>query len=559
MLCRLFVKNVALIEEADIQFDAKLNVLSGETGSGKSVLLDSINFVLGSKADTSMIRYGADEAFVRAEFSLSAGSAVNALLSEMDIDVDDETLIITRKLSSSGRGSVKINGCSATGTMLKKIAAHLVDVHGQSEHFYLLSEANQLNVVDALCGQNITDLKLNLGELLNLKKQYLQKKGELGGSEQERAQRLDLLSFQIDEIEKSDVHSGEIGLLKQKKKIFDNAEKVVDVLSSVKDILSSDDGCIDMLSLAKRQASGISDISSEYDNIYDRLESLFSEAQDVSETVTDLIDGFSYDEEEASRVDERLDLYRNLIKKYGRDEDQILEYLQKARTQYDALLDSAAELERLDKDISEVDCKIYSVCQKMTELRKDRCENLCSEIIKQLKSMNIPNAEFYVEFGEYDQSFQPNAISGGDKITFMFSANRGEPPKPLNKIISGGEMSRFMLAIKTQLKQLNGISTYIFDEIDAGISGITARLIAEKLVSISKDTQIIAVSHLPQVCAAASVQYLISKSDDKSKTVTNVRRLTREERVKEIIRLTGSIETDAAKVHADELLKQFNN
>lgn len=557
MLSNLYIKNVALIEEGDIQFDKKLNILSGETGSGKSVILDSINFVLGSKADKSMIRYGCDEAVVRAEFSTEDNPIVQKLLQEMDIECDD-TIIISRRMSVDGRSSIKLNGSSITAGMLKKVASHLVDVHGQSEHFFLLNEANQLSVVDSLCGEKLKTLKDNLAEQLRRKKECILKIAQLGGSEQERAQRLDLLSYQIKEIESAEIKEGEIEDLKSRKRVLDNAERIMQALCAAKGLLSDDNGCIDLLSTAKRQVSPIADVSDEISNLSDRLENLFIEAEDIGDTLSDMLDNFSFDAQEANFVEERLTLYKNLIKKYGADESEILSFLEDAKQKYDALNDAADELIKLNGEIEKLDKEILSVCLDITKTRKSVCESFCGEVVSQLKTLNIPNARFYVEFEEYE-SVDGVTLNGADKICFMFSANKGEPPKPLNKVISGGEMSRFMLAVKTILKGINGITTYIFDEIDAGISGETAKSVAHKFVTISNQTQIIAVSHLPQVCAAASSQFLISKSDVNAKTVTSVRKLSREERVAELVRLTGSISTDAAKAHADELLKQFNN
>lgn len=559
MLERLYIKNVALIEQADVEFDSKLNVLSGETGAGKSVILDSINFVLGSKADKSMIRFGTQESVVKAEFSINEDSAAAEVLREFDIEADDK-IIISRRLSVDGKGGIKVNGNSVTSSMLKKIASHLVDVHGQSEHFFLLSENNQLSVIDSLCGQEIVSLKKELESLLAKKKEYKGRILALGGSEQERAQRLDLLAYQINEIEGAHIEIGETERLKAKKRLIDNAEKVITCINAVKEILSSDNGCIDLLATASKQMSYISDIDEQYAEISDRLDNLSIDANDLNETVSDIADNFSFDEDEARTIEERLNLLKSLTKKYGADEESILNFLDTAKSQYDSLNDAAAELERINKCLKDLDGKIFNVCEKLTEMRKARCTKFCSAVEEQLKSLNIVNARFYVEFTPYSQQDISVGSDGADKICFMFSANKGEPPKPLNKVISGGEMSRFMLAVKTQLKGVNGISTYIFDEIDAGISGVTAKTVADKFISISNDTQIIAVSHLPQVCAAASAQYLISKSDiNNLKTVTDIKKLNREERVEEIIRLTGSIVTKAARTHAEELLAQFNN
>lgn len=558
MLLNLYVKNVALIEEGDIQFDKKLNILSGETGSGKSVVLDSINFVLGSKADKTMIRYGCDEAVVKAEFYIGDNPSVRYLLEEMDIDSGDENMIISRRLTQDGRGSIKVNGSSITAGMLKKIASRLVDVHGQSEHFFLLNENNQLCVIDSLCGEKLEKAKAELNTLLEDKRRYEKSIAALGGSEQEREQKLDLLAYQIGEIERAEVKEGEIAELQSRKKILDNAEKVIEALGTAKGLFGDDNSCVDMISAAKRQIASVADVGEEYLELSDRLENLFIEAEDISDTLSDILDNFSFDGEEAQRVEERLALYKKLIKKYGSDESEILKFYDGAKKSYDSLNDATLELEKLNANIEKVNGEIFGVCRKITEIRKTASENFCKEVVSQLKTLNIPHAAFFVQFEDYDGGANVTS-NGADKICFMFSANKGEPAKPLSKVISGGEMSRFMLAVKSNLKNVNGITTYIFDEIDAGISGATAKSVADKFVAISNDTQIIAVSHLPQVCAAASSQFLISKSDVQSKTVTSIKRLTREERIAEIVRLTGSIVTEAAKVHADELLKQFGN
>lgn len=558
MLERLLIKNVALIEEASVEFDGKLNVLSGETGSGKSVILDSINFVLGSKADKSMIRYGADESTVKAEFTVDSQSEAEKALNEMDIECDG-TVIISRKFNRDGRGSIKINGNTVTTAMLKRVATHLVDVHGQSEHFFLLSENNQLSVIDGLCGQELATLQAELRQILDEKKKLRDRIALLGGNEQERMRKLDLLSFQINEIESAELKVGETENLKSRKRLYDNAERVMTALGLVMEILSSDDGCIDQLSTARRQASGIADIDGEYESVSARLENLYLEASDLCETVTDLCDNFNYDERDARAVEERLDLIKGLFKKYGNDEESVLKFLENAKNEYDCLNDATAELEKINKRIATLDDDAFAICTKITKLRKQKCVEFCGAVEEQLKSLNIPHAKFLVDFNDYDRQTVEITAKGADKICFAFSANKGEPPKPLSKVISGGEMSRFMLAVKTQLKGLNGISTYIFDEIDAGISGVTAKSVADKFISISQDTQIIAVSHLPQVCASASAQYLITKTENSSKTVTTIKRLTREERVQEIMRLTGSIATEASKLHAEELLSQFGN
>lgn len=557
MLQRLYVKNVALISEADVEFDGKLNILSGETGSGKSVILDSINFVLGSKADKTMMRYGEQEMSVRAEFFVEEGSEALKKLKELDVDSDGE-IVITRKLTADGKGAIKINGNAVTASMLKSVTQHLVDVHGQSEHFFLLSEDNQLKVIDGLLGEKAQKIKEELAVLISEKKSLKAKISELGGDESERERLLDLLNYQINEIDGANLKEGEFEELKARQNIIANTERILMALSAVRSVLDDENGCADGISTAKHYVNGISALSDAYAQIGERLESLGVEIEDISETVGDLADELNFDSREAEEIDERLSLIKSLKKKYGADEKEILEFCEKARAKADILSDSANAVEKFTAEIAAVDEKIYALCKKLTALRQEGAEKFCKEVIEELKTLNIPNAKFAVEFAEYDRTTANlSSSNGSDSICFNFSANKGEPLKPLSKVISGGEMSRFMLAVKTRLKDINGISTYIFDEIDAGISGFTATTVAEKFVKIAKNTQILAVSHLPQVCAASDAQFLIYKVEEGGKTLTKVRRLDEESKIDEIVRLTGSVRSAAARQHAIELINQI--
>ncbi len=554
MLHRLYVKNIALISEADIEFDEKLNILSGETGSGKSVILDSINFVLGSKADKSLIRYGEQEMSVRAEFCVKENSEALKKLEEYDIESDGD-IVITRKLNLEGKGSIKINGNTVTASMLKSVTQHLVDVHGQSEHFFLLSEENQLKVIDGLLAETAKEIKEELASFITEKKSIKKKIEELGGDESERERLADLLNYQINEIEAAELKEGEFEELVSKRNLIANTEKILNAFLAVTSLLGGDGGCADGLSSAKHYINAVSNISETYSKLCDRIESAEAEINDIAETVTDLADELSFDGREAEEIEERITLIKALKRKYGADEKEILLFCEKAKAKAEALSDSASLIEKCNKKTDELNAKIYSACKKLTKYRKEAADKFCKEVVAELRTLNIPDAAFEVEFADYDEnSANLNCPDGSDKLSFLFSANKGEPLKPLNKVISGGEMSRFMLAVKTRLKDINGISTYIFDEIDAGISGYTAKTVAEKFVAISESTQILAVSHLPQVCAASDAQYLIYKTDEGGKTYTRVKKLDWENKVEEIIRLTGSVKSEAARKHAIELI-----
>ncbi len=558
MLERLVINNIALIQSADIEFDAKLNILSGETGSGKSVILDSLNFVLGSKADKNMIRYGSEQASVRAEFTVPADSAAVRALSELDIDTDGH-IIISRKYSQDGKGSIKLNGNTVTAGMLRSVSQHLVDVYGQSEHFALLSESNQLSVIDGLCGKSAAVIKEEIAGLISGKKECAKKLRQIGGDPTERARRIDLLDYQIKEIDAAALSVGEDDALIARRKIIDNTERIASALGGCAQYIGGDGGCLDGVASARRLMHGISEFGEDYASVSDRLDALAAEMQDISDTLSDLTDGLEFDEAEARAVEDRLDLIRSLKKKYGPSVEDVLAFRDRAAEEYGVLADSDELAEKLNADMAALDEKIYRECVRLTEMRKAASEKFCKEVVAELKSLNISGARFEVYFENYSrQSANLDSPDGSDRIQFMFSANAGEPLKPLNKVISGGELSRFMLAIKTVLKELNGISTYIFDEIDAGISGLTAKSVAQKFVKIAESTQIIAVSHLPQICAAGDRNFLISKSERDGSTLTSVTRLDREGKIAEIIRLTGGGDSVAARKHSEELIEQFN-
>ena len=556
MLSRLYIKNIALIKEADIEFDGGLNVLSGETGSGKSIILDSINFVLGSKADKTMIRHGESEAFVKAEFNVDESSEAVALLKSLDIESEGE-FIISRRLVD-GKNSIKINGNSVTLAMLKSVTLHLVDVHGQSEHFFLLNEINQLKVIDNLLGEEAENLKKELSKLLEKKRSYKEKISSLGGNEIERERKLDLLEYQIKEIENADLKVGELEELKQRRNKIINIEKILNAVTTVKNYFDVDGGISDAMYSASKEFARISGISEEYNNVLSRIEGLEADVADISATLSDIADGLTFDENEAQTVEDRISLLKSLIKKYGATEEEILAYKDRIDEERRAILNSAELLEQYSKQIEDCDNSAYELCVKLSQLRRQAAKIFCKSIESELKSLNIPNAVFNIKFNEFTrESAKLNSSNGCDEVVFEFSANKGEPVKPLSKVISGGEISRFMLAVKTQLKDLNGISTYIFDEIDAGISGYTADTVAKKFKNIAKSTQIIAVSHLPQICASSDNQYLIFKKEEGGITCTNIMKLNNEQKIDEIVRLIGNVNTTSARQHAEDLIKQY--
>ena len=557
MLSQLTIKNVALIESATIAFSDGLNVLSGETGAGKSVILDSVNFVLGAKADRSMIRYGESECMVKAEFLLPETAKAVEVLREMDIETDGE-IIISRRFSESGKSSIKINGSAVTAAMLRSVTDCLVDVHGQSEHFFLLKESNQLKTLDTAIGAPILEKKAVLASLLAERKSIDEQIKKLGGDEQERGRRLDMLSFQMQEIESVALRDGEEEELIAKRNKINNLEKIITALKEASSVFHAEGGAIDGLRYAKRSISSISKLDDAYASVYDRLESLFTEAEDISATLLDFADELYFDENEAQEVEDRLDAIRALKKKYGRDKAEIDGYYENIRLEFELLNDCEGQYAKLTTQREKLSSKIYRLCKEMSDVRRQFSVAFCKDVTSELKTLNIANAKFEVEFNEYSEEDAERADRNGlDRICFLFSANAGEPLKPLGKIISGGEMSRFMLALKTRLSSVNEICTYLFDEIDAGISGKTAKVVGEKLAKIAKHTQIIAVSHLAQIAVMSDSEFLIEKQEEGGKTLTKVLALDETSKKQEIVRLLGGDEKDSAAFqHAEELLKQ---
>lgn len=557
MLARLSIKNVALIELAEISFCEGLNVLSGETGAGKSVILDSVNFVLGAKADRTMIRYGETECMVKAEFIVNENSRAVQKLRDMDIDSDGE-IIISRKFTENGKNSIKINGNTVTVSMLRAVTDHLVDVHGQSEHFFLLKESNQLRTLDEVIGEELSPKKENLCAFLAEIKKIDEQITLLGGNEQERNRRIELLKYQIDEIVAADLQEGEEEELLAKKTKMNNLEKIISALREASGIFSEERGVLDGIRMSRRFISPISSLANEYSSILDRIENLAIDAEDIAAVLSDCCDELYFDENEAQEVENRLDVIRELKRKYGANEKEIEEYLKNITEEYDLLSDCEGKYAELTAQKSNAESSVYKICREITQIRKTRGAEFCQRVTDELKTLNINSAKFSIQFNEYSPSDVKKANENGlDDISFIFSANAGEPLKPLRKIISGGEMSRFMLAIKTQFSALNEISSYIFDEIDAGISGKTARVVGEKFAQIAKNTQIIAVSHLAQIAAMSDREFLIEKYEESEKTHTKVLQLNEKEKAKEIVRLLGGDLGDAfAEKHAEELLKQ---
>lgn len=548
MLKSITIENVALIKKAEIELTEGLNVLSGETGAGKSVILESVNFVLGARADKTLICHGEPFCSVTAVFDVFDNAAVKAELENADVAVDDE-IVIKRVMRSDGRSTVKLNGEPVTAQMLKRITSLLVDVHGQSDHYVLLKEKNQLELVDELGGERVSAIKSSvsdvLAEISNINKDL----SKLGGSDEEREKRLDYLEFCINEIEKTDLKDGEAETLFARRKKLINAEKIAEAINFAVNSVNGDGGVTDVLSDCARAVEGISSFGEEYAEASARLSAVIEELGDVSETLSSSVDE-EFDPKEIDYIETRLDEIKRLTKKYGSDYAAVTQKLSELRSERDLLIDGSFEAEKLIAKRNALYDSLNVVFDKLTLERKKTADELSKKLVAKLRELDMNGADFKVEFAKNELV----SANGNDDVTFLFTANVGEEMKPLSKIISGGELSRLMLAIKSVSGGAFRSFTYVFDEIDAGISGRAAFTVAENFARIAKTKQIIAVSHLPQIVAMADTSFYIYKKEDGGRTYTVIKELVADERVSEVVRLIGGKGDEASLTHAKNLV-----
>lgn len=564
MLKNLIINNIALIDRLDIDFQTGLSVLSGETGSGKSIIIDSLAFVLGERADKTLIKYGEESAEVTALFEVETDCPVLAKLTEYGYG-DDAEILLSRKMSVSGKNEIRINGKTATLSMLKDICSELADIFGQGQHLSLLDERNQLSVLDAFCDFRGADTQLRSVWYPKLSEVNRQLKS-FGGSEAERERLLDILKFQIDELKAADLDEKEENELIATHKRLVNAEKIASAVNVAADSLGSELGAINRLSDAVsslRQISGMEDSAAA---LADRLQTARIEIEDVSASLDSLLEAVDFSPSEADRMEARLEKIRQLKRKYGGSVAEALEFLKNAEAQYNNLLNSSARIAELNAEKQAILKKMFELSAVKSEERKRTADKLSQRIMRELDDLGMRGTRFEVEFecAEAFESYANNPSANGyDRVRFMMSANVGEPLKPLSKVISGGEMSRFMLAVKNITALAEKIPTMVFDEIDTGISGNMAQMVANKLADVSHNKQngyqCIVITHLPQICAMADCNLYINKYEKDGKTFTAVNRLTTlEQRSEEVARLMGSVGQHAL-VNARELIDWSEN
>ena len=544
MLLDLHVKNLALIERADIEFGDGLNILTGETGAGKSIIIGSVNIALGGKVPRDSIRTGEDYAYIELVFSVT-DPVKTEMLKEMDVIPDSDGMVIISKKIMPSRSVSKINDETVTAAKLRSITSLLIDIHGQHEHQSLLYKSKHLEILDAYAKSQTQSVKQNIAELYHEYMQIKERLESLSMDQESRLREADFLRFEIEEIENAGLKEGEEEELTQEYRRFNNAQKITAGLSAAYEAVNGDG-----ISRALKEVNQIADYDENLSNIRNQLYDVDSIISDVTRDIMGYMDDMNFDEEEFSRIEKRLDMIHNLQAKYGDSVEKILSCMEDKMKKLDELENHDLICRQLEKELSETEDKLEGFSQKLSEIRKNASVALTKKIKESLADLNFIDVEFIMTFKRLD-----HYTSGGfDEAEFMISTNPGEVPKPLGAVASGGELSRIMLAVKTVLADSDDIPTLIFDEIDTGISGRTAQKVSEKLAYISKTHQVICITHLPQIAAMADTHFEIAKHVADKKTVTTIRPLGEDEMVNELARLLGGAQiTDTVYQNAKEM------
>ena len=553
MLSTLSIENIAVIKHADINFGRHFCVLTGETGAGKSILIDSLNSVLGARTSKELVRHGCNEADISAFFEDVSESVVNKLC-ELGFSADDNQLLISRKIGADGRSSCRINGKPATVQMLREIAPLLINIHGQHDNQLLLDSSKHRIYLDRMAnlGELLSEYKKAYDEMCSIKKEI----NSLDSDDEERARRLEVLSYQIDELENANIVPGERQSLNERRNRILNSEKTAKTISSVMAMLSGGErysaGAGSLVSDAAHELSKCTATIPELEEPFSRLEDMGYELRDITDTLYSVLSELNYSPDEIDEIEQRLDTLYRLSKKYGADEEAMLAFLDDAIAERDGILSYEKNTENLIKRLKAATEKTEKLADELSKKRHIAAEDFSKRVCDETAFLNMPNIKFSAEF-------TPTELYtyGNEKIEFLISVNLGEPLKPLSKVASGGELSRIMLAIKNVLAGSDDVDTLIFDEIDTGISGRAADRVGLKLKEVGKYRQVICVTHLAQIAAKADEHLLIEKSDNISSdmTETKVFEIKNERRVEEIARIIGGESvSDTTRASAREML-----
>ena len=548
MLSMLHIENIAVIERAEISFDSGFNVLTGETGAGKSIVIDAISAILGERAYRDMIRTGENKASVRAVFT---DVPEYPWFAENGVDYDPET-VVQREIYLDGKNVCRVNGCLVSVSILRKLGIQLINIHGQHDSASLFDEDNHLTFLDAFSDdQNLLgDYSVKFSEVAALRRQI----DKMTMDEGEKLRRMETLKYQIAEIEKVELEPGEDEELEQRRKLLQNAEKLSDGMDEAVNCLyggDDSDGAAGLLAQAQYALARLQRFSDSFSGLHERVSDLMYQVQDVAEEVRDARDSLSYSAEELERLEERLDVIHKLRRKYGTTCQDILDYLDRAKKELDDIEFADDHLERLKKKLHQAEKAAWDAAYRLREARQQGAQSMSKRILEELSQLDMPRVQFECQFRELDLT-----DSGADAVAFYMSANAGEALKPLSKVASGGELARIMLAMKNVLAEKDQVGTLIFDEVDTGVSGRAAQKVAEKLRSVAAHKQVLCVTHLPQLAALADTHLLIAKSERNGRTYTSVTPLDREGRKRELARIIGGTNiTETTLKSAEEMLR----
>ncbi len=553
MLAELAIKNIAIIESVTVSFQKGFTVLTGETGAGKSIIIDSIHLLVGGRGSSDFVRHGADKAEIEGLFLIEGDHPAIAKCSEFGIEIEEGMLLLKRDIYPSGKSVCRVNGKLVTITILREIGRTLVDIHGQHDNQEMLDDKSHLRLLDEFGGKEIYPA---LNEYQSIYREYVKIKKDLASlneNEQMMAQRLDLLKFQLNEITNAQLKIGEDEQLLTEKKKLTNFEKLFSSLNTTYEALQGEQKGLDWVGLALSNLDEAQTIDEELKEIYSIVSNSYYQLEDIVHTLREKLDELEYDPNRLNEIENRLNIIHQMKRKYGDSIEAILEYCAKIDDEIEMITNRESHIETLNKKLVSIEKDLLVEANHLTSLRKNAAEKLTEAIHKQLKDLYMDKTVFEVKFFEQDNiEFQPDGI---DKIEFYMSTNPGEPLKPLAKIASGGELSRIMLALKTIFSQHQGVTSIIFDEVDTGVSGRVAQAIGEKIYRISVNSQVLSITHLPQVAALCDHHFFIRKEIKEHRTITSIQQLSECERIEEIARMiSGSHITTATEEHAKELL-----
>ena len=552
MLTHLHVKNLALIREAEIDFTEGLNILTGETGAGKSIVIGSVSLALGGKAPREMVRPGAEYGLAELVFLVNRGKQKEKLL-ELGIVPEEDQVIISRKISD-GRSINKINGETVTLSQLKEAASLLIDIHGQHEHQSLLQKKKHLEILDEFAKEKLAPVKESLAGEYRSWKELKKQLSEAQMDEESRLREISLLEFETGEIERAELSEGEDEELERRYRRMTNARRLLEAAGNAYALTGYEEetGAGAVIGRAIRELQSVLSFDEELSALASQLSDVDGLLNDFNRELSDYLSSLEFDEEEFAETEERLNLLNYLKSRYGHTVEEILAYQQKQAERLATLQDYDRYLKELQERLGESEKRLQELCGKATEIRRAYAEKLCEKIKEHLIDLNFLNVEFEMSFEELPEF----TAQGKDSAEFLISTNPGEPLRPLMRIASGGELSRIMLAIKTVLADRDEIDTVIFDEIDVGISGRTAQRVSEKMMLIGRTRQVICITHLAQIAAMADSHYRIEKQVEEGETRTQIRRLSEEESVQELARILGGAEiTDIVVKNAAEMRK----